>query len=152
MCYKLAPLSRELVPALAELEKKCFSVPWTEAMFLGDLDSPHTTYRVILHEGEPVAYMGLWKIADEGHITNVAVHPDHRRRGLAQQLIQSFLNWGKEEHLSLLTLEVREHNLAAIRLYEGFGFEQVGRRPLYYEGKEDALLYTVFLNTEAEGE
>ena len=146
----MAPLTEVMLPDLVCLEQSCFSVPWTQAMFAGELANPVTIYRVILHAGVPVAYMGMWCVADEGQITNVAVSSEHRRKGLAKQLINEMITTAQERNLSVLTLEVRAGNLAAICLYESFGFQQVGRRKLYYEGKEDALLMTLFLKGENE--
>lgn len=145
MCYELVMLTKEMLPALAELERECFHVPWTEGMFAAELENSAAVYRVILYGGEPVAYMGMWQVADEGHITNVAVSPVHRRKGLAKQLIREFIRLAEMAGLALLTLEVRESNRSAISLYESLGFAQVGRRRHYYEGKEDALLMTLFL-------
>ena len=155
MNYEMAPLSKEMLPELLSLEQACFSRPWTKAMFEGELENIAAIYRVILRKGQPVAYMGMWVVADEGQITNVAVHPDHRRKGLAVQLIDFFINFSREKQLAFLTLEVRAQNQAAIYLYEKMGFQVVGRRKGYYEGKEDALLMTLFLKeqpTEHEGE
>ncbi len=152
MCYELVPLQRELIPALCNLEKLCFAVPWSEAMFSGELENRYATYRLVLFQGEPVAYMGLWQVADEGHITNIAVHPDHRRKGLAQMLLARFRQLAEEKGLCLLTLEVRESNAPAISLYQKCGFVPVGKRPKYYEGKEDALLLSLFLDEAAKGE
>ncbi len=145
MSYEMVALNEKMLPALVALEKECFSVPWTEGMFVGELDNPAAVYRVIRERGELVAYMGMWLVFDEGQITNVAVSPVHRRKGLASWLIETFISIGKEAGLSCLTLEVRAGNFGAIALYEGFGFQQVGRRKNYYEGKEDALLMTLFL-------
>lgn len=143
--YEFADLTAEMLSDLAELEKKCFTVPWSMAMFSEELKNPLAVYRVILCEQKPVAYMGMWCVADEGQITNVAVHPEHRGQGLAKQLIQSFIDLAKSEDLSFLTLEVRVGNQAAISLYRSFGFYQVGIRRNYYEGKEDALLMNLDL-------
>lgn len=148
MDYKMVSLTKEMLSDLAELEKLCFSVPWSENMFAGELENSAAVYRVILYEGKPVAYMGMWLVADEGQITNVAVHPDHRRRGLAKELIETFINIAKREELGILTLEVRASNQSAINLYKSFGFYQVGLRKNYYEGKEDALLMTLDINDE----
>ncbi len=145
MSYEMVPLKKEMLPALVSLEKDCFSVPWTEAMFAGELENPAAVYRVIFEGDSMVAYMGMWLVADEGQITNVAVSPMHRRKGLASRLIQAFVDLGREASLSCLTLEVRAGNSGAISLYERFGFQQVGRRKNYYEGREDALLMTLFL-------
>lgn len=145
MCYELLPVTKDLLPALVSLEQSCFSDPWTEAMFSGELESPYTIYKALLLAGAPVAYMGLWCVADEGQITNIAVSPEHRRQGLATRLLEHFIILARQRGLSLLTLEVRESNTGAIGLYEKLGFQPVGRRPKYYGGKEDALLYTLFL-------
>ena len=145
MNYEMVSLEKDMLPALAMLEKECFSVPWTENMFAGELGNPAAVYRIIRLGSDLVAYMGMWIVADEGQITNVAVSPLHRRKGLASWLIEAFISIGKGAALSSLTLEVREGNRGAIALYEGFGFQQVGRRKNYYEGKEDALLMTLFL-------
>ena len=150
MTYEMVPLTEAMLPELVSLEKSCFSVPWTQAMFAGELTNPVAVYRVILFDSVPVAYMGMWCVADEGQITNVAVSPEHRRKGLAKRLIDEMITIAQARDLSVLTLEVRESNLAAIFLYESFGFRQVGRRKLYYEGKEDALLMTLFLKGENE--
>ena len=92
---------------------------------------------------EVVGYAGLLVMADEGYITNVAVFPEYRRRGVAGQIIQVFDNFARGNRLAFLTLEVRPSNAAAIALYKGFGFEEVGRRRNYYDlPKEDALILT----------
>ena len=93
--------------------------------------------------GEPelMGYVGLWMIAGEGHITNVAVHPDHRGQGVAKVLLKLMLDYCEEQGISDVTLEVRPSNEPALRLYRGFGFREEGRRPHYYENDgEDALI------------
>lgn len=93
--------------------------------------------------GKVVGYAGLLVVADEGYITNVAVFPEYRRRGVAAQLLSVFENFARGSHLAFLTLEVRPSNTAAIALYESFGFQQAGRRKNYYDlPKEDALILT----------
>ena len=145
MSYQTVPLTEEILPALLDLERACFAHPWTENMFLGEIKNPAAQYKILTDGSRPIAYMGLWTVADEGQITNVAVHPDYRRRGLAKQLITAFVDFAKAQDLSLLTLEVRESNAPAISLYESLGFTRVGKRKNYYEGKETALLLTLFL-------
>lgn len=153
MCYQMVPLTREMLPDLLALEQACFTAPWTEGMFLGELDNPAAVYRIIRYEGESVAYMGMWCVADEGQITNIAVSPVHRRRGLATRLMTYFIELARARSLQLLTLEVRADNQAAIVLYQKMGFQTVGRRRGYYENGEDALLMTLFLEAHpADGE
>ncbi len=145
MNYELKPLTLAELPDLVALEESCFGHPWSETMFRKDLENPVAVYYAVMYEGKPVAYMGLWLVADEGQITNVAVSPLHRRKGLAKRLICRMIALAKERKLSCLTLEVRESNTPAISLYESLGFSKVGLRKNYYEGKENALLYTLFL-------
>ena len=93
--------------------------------------------------GQVMGYAGLLVMADEGYITNVAVFPEFRRQGVAAKLIAVFENFARGNKLAFLTLEVRPSNAAAIALYKGFGFEEVGRRKNYYDlPKEDALILT----------
>ena len=99
---------------------------------------------------QPVGYAGLLVVADEGYITNVAVDPACRRQGVANQLLQVFDSFARGNHLAFLTLEVRPSNAAAIALYKGFGFAEVGRRRNYYDlPKEDALILTKYYTEEA---
>jgi len=100
--------------------------------------------------GDVLGYAGLLVAADEGYITNVAVFPEQRRRGIAGQLLQVFLNFAEANHLAFLTLEVRPSNTAAIALYQGFDFQEAGRRKNYYDlPKEDALILTRRFDEEA---
>jgi len=85
-------------------------------------------------------------VLDEGHIHNVAVSPDFRRRGIARSLVEALIDFSRKQSLSVMLLEVRNANLPAIELYASFGFEVVGRRPNYYKNpREDALLMTKVL-------
>lgn len=135
-------MTAEDVGQVMEIERASFSKPWTENMFLRDLAQEIAVYRVAVEEGRPVGYMGMYHVADEGHITNIAVLPVWRGRGVASALLRSFVELAQSRELAFLTLEVRAGNRGAIRLYEKFGFRQVGVRPRYYEYTEDALLMT----------
>ena len=101
----------------------------------GEADEP-----VDIPDPELMGYVGLWLIAGEGHITNVAVHPDHRRGGVAKVLMKLMLDLCEEQGVTDVTLEVRPSNTAALNLYRGFGFKEEGLRPKYYENGEDALI------------
>lgn len=135
-------MTAEDVGQVMEIERASFSKPWTENMFLRDLAQEIAVYRVAVEEGRPVGYMGMYHVANEGHITNIAVLPAWRGRGVASALLRSFVELAQSRELAFLTLEVRAGNSGAIRLYEKFGFRQVGVRPKYYEYTEDALLMT----------
>ena len=124
------------------LEQRCFAVPWDRASILYDLDeNPLAGYFVAELFGRVVGYIGVWKIVDEGHITNVAVSPDYRRMQIGSALLKTMLEITAEEGIVRHTLEVRTGNEAAIGLYEKFGFETAGVRKGYYEDNgEDALI------------
>ena len=149
---KIVPMAAEHLDRLEQLERMCFSRPWSKKMLAEELDNQCAAFLVALEpETEKViGYAGLLVAADEGYITNVAVDPSRRRQGVAAQLLQVFDNFAKGNHLAFLTLEVRSSNAAAIALYEGFGFREVGRRRNYYDlPKEDALILTKYYTEEA---
>lgn len=136
------------LPDILKVEQESFSHPWSEGMFREEMAGKYSVYRVAEVDGKAVGYMGMWMLADEGHITNVAVGKQHRRQGIGGALIDDFIALAKEKNLCLMTLEVREHNENAISLYAAKGFVPVGRRKKYYENTEDAILMTKFFDTE----
>ncbi|MBP5167130.1 MAG: ribosomal protein S18-alanine N-acetyltransferase [Oscillospiraceae bacterium] len=128
-----------------ELEKECFSVPWTAEMFLAELSDPHCVYFAAEENGQLTGYAGMQYVLDEGYINNIAVSPHYRRRGTASALMDRLIAAARELSLAFLTLEVRCGNSPAISLYEKYGFERVGLRRGYYDKpREDALLMTLF--------
>lgn len=149
---KIVPMAAEHLDRLEQLERMCFSRPWSKKMLAEELDNQCAAFLVAVESEteKAVGYAGLLVVADEGYITNVAVDPSCRRQGVAAQLLQVFDNFAKGNHLAFLTLEVRPSNAAAIALYEGFGFREVGRRRNYYDlPKEDALILTKYYTEEA---
>lgn len=149
---KIVPMAAEHLDRLEQLERMCFSRPWSKKMLAEELDNQCAAFLVAVEPEteKAVGYAGLLVVADEGYITNVAVDPSCRRQGVAAQLLQVFDNFAKGNHLAFLTLEVRRSNAAAIELYEGFGFREVGRRRNYYDlPKEDALILTKYYTEEA---
>lgn len=143
MNYKLMPMTAELIPAIAEIERLCFSHPWSENALREELFNDTACFlAAVTDEGEVVGYAGLHCVLDEGYIDNVAVRPEYRRQGVAGELLGAFLRFG-QANLAFLTLEVRKSNLPAIALYEKFGFFKVGERKNYYDSpREDAVLMT----------
>ena len=149
---KIVPMAAEHLDRLEQLERMCFSRPWSKKMLAEELDNQCAAFLVAVEPEteKAVGYAGLLVVADEGYITNVAVDPSCRRQGVAAQLLQVFDNFAKGNHLAFLTLELRPSNAAAIALYEGFGFREVGRRRNYYDlPKEDALILTKYYTEEA---
>ena len=141
---RIVPMNGDHLDQVAELERICFSMPWSRNMLAEELDNALSAFLVALDEEENVVgYAGLQVILDEGYIANIAVRPDRRRQGIAGKLLQVFLDFAQGNRLAFLSLEVRASNYDAIALYGSRGFRSVGRRKNYYEHpREDALIMT----------
>lgn len=144
MHVRIVPMTADHLDEVAELERVCFTTPWSRNMLGEELDNYLSAFLVALDDNDKVAgYAGLQAVLDEGYITNVAVRPDCRRQGIAGKLLQVFLDFAKGNHLAFLSLEVRASNYDAIALYGSRGFRSVGRRKNYYEHpREDAIIMT----------
>lgn len=137
----VVPMEEAHLSALAELETLCFSSPWSEEALREELQNPCAHFHVALCDGAVTGYLGCHHIGDEGFVTNVAVFPAFRRRGIARALIGAAL----EAPIERLSLEVRVSNEAAIALYTSLGFVNEGRRPRFYTHPvEDAFIYTYY--------
>lgn len=134
-----------------EIEKLCFRDPWTyDAMLYEMNENKVANYTVGVEKCKEfgktktekvVSYAGMWAILDEGHITNIAVHPDFRRTGYGKLMLFDLFEIGTTLGLNSYTLEVRTDNTAAIKMYEKFGFQIEGTRKEYYEyDKSDAFI------------
>ena len=129
------------VVQIAELEKICFSDPWSENSIAYELTSRLSFWLVAVEDGKVVGYIGSQSVLGEADMMNVAVHPQHRRRGIAEALVNALSQNLRQRDNVCLTLEVRASNDPAIALYEKLGFAQVGLRKNYYRNpKEDALI------------
>lgn len=129
------------VAQIAELEKVCFSDPWSEKSIASELENDLSVWLVAV-EGETVAgYVGSQSVLGETDMMNIAVSPDYRRRGIGEKLVTELVIQLQAEGNRSLMLEVRASNTPAQKLYEKLGFQMVGRRPRYYHNpKEDALI------------
>ena len=144
------PAAAEDLPVLAALERECFSHPWSENSLAETLQNGRSIFLLAEREREPLGYLGMEYVLDEGSITNVAVFAAHRRQGIADALIKELLHYAAAQELSTVTLEVRETNAPAIALYQKHDFVPVGRRKNYYTSPpEDAILmtHTCFITT-----
>lgn len=129
------------VGQIAELEKICFSDPWSERSIRLELTNPLSLWIVALENDTVAGYIGSQTVLGEADMMNLAVHTEYRRAGVGCQLVQELVRRLKEQGSHILTLEVRASNAPAIALYDQLGFVQVGRRPNYYRNpKEDALI------------
>lgn len=145
------PLVPEDLDELLLLEKEAFDTPWTRQMFLDELANTFAEYWVIRIEGKLAAYGGFWHIANECHVTNIAVHPDYRHLGLGTLMVEHILNRSRELGVMGVTLEVRPSNTQALRLYEKTGFHQKGVRPHYYEdnGEDAIIMWHIFADNNS---
>lgn len=142
----VATLTASDAEALAAIDALCFSVPWSRTSFSDALKNDAYSFVGVFDGERLVGYAGMTAVLDEGDVTNVAVHPDHRRRGLGRTLVTALVAEAERRGLSLLHLEVREGNLAARSLYETLGFACDGKRKSYYRHPtEDAILMTLTL-------
>lgn len=129
------------IPEVLEIERMSFTTPWSEALFYNEIYHPFSITRVAFAGEKLVGYICANQIIDEGHILNLAVHPDYRRRSIASTLVEDILKELKDCECRVLYLEVRISNHAARKLYEGFGFKVVGIRKCYYVSPiEDAVI------------
>ena len=136
-------VTEEDIPYIAELERLCFSHPWSERAVGEELKNPLSVFFCIRREdGTPAAYGGVQCVAGEGYILNIGVHPDCRRRGYGGEILQALIDRAEKE-CDFITLEVRASNTPAMAMYRKYGFEQVGRRKNLYDAPvEDGILMT----------
>ena len=153
MHVRIVPMNGDHLDEVAELERICFSTPWSRNMLAEELDNLLSAFLVALDDNDRVVgYAGVQVILDEGYITNIAVRPECRQQGIAGKLLKVFMDFAEANKLAFLTLEVRASNHTAIMLYGSRGFRSVGRRKNYYEHpREDAIIMTrEFTNAETE--
>ncbi len=129
------------IPFIIDIERMSFSTPWSETSFLNEIYKPRSVAKVVISDERVVGYACIELVADEGHILNMAVHPDYRKTGIAASLVEKIIEESKLRACRLLYLEVRASNYIAKKLYEGFGFKIVGVRKKYYVApEEDAVI------------
>ncbi len=143
---KIVPMEERHLDALAELERVCFSSPWTRGGLAAELQNPCAVFFVAERDGAVAGYAGMNCVLDECYVDNVAVFPRYRRAGVARALLDRLTDEAEARGASFVSLEARVSNTGAVALYEGLGFREAGRRPGFYSNpKEDALILTKFL-------
>ena len=134
-------MTADHVSQVAELEKICFSDPWSEKSVASELTNPLSLWLVAVEDDRVTGYVGSQSVMGESDMMNVAVHPDFRRKGVAELLVRELVAALAKNDNHCLALEVRASNAPAISLYEKLGFAQIGLRKNYYRNpKEDALI------------
>ena len=151
MAFSIQDVREEQLDQIEQLEQLCFSVPWPRDALRGQLPDDNHVFLAATDGGRVLGYVGMMFVLDEGYISNVAVAPAFRRRGIADALIAELLRRADALSLSFVTLEVREHNIPAISLYENNGFVRVGLRKNYYQKPcENAVLMTRYLEKQRQ--
>lgn len=144
MSFTVVPFKKEYAPGAAEVERACFSQPWSEQSLLSELSREDCVMFAAVDGEKVIGWAGLEHVCGEGSVTNIAVLPQYRRMGLGRALTRSLIESSKALSLSRLVLEVRPSNTAAISLYQQLGFQSIGRRPGFYSfPREDALLMQI---------
>lgn len=141
--FKVREMTHDDIDSILQIEEMCYGAHhWSRDSFVCELNNKISTYRTVLNsKNECCGYMGIWKIIDEAHITNLSVHPEYQNQKLAHRLLLASIDECYKEKIKYITLEVRVSNEKAIHLYEKFGFKSLGVRKKYYQdNNEDALI------------
>lgn len=141
----------EHITRVAEIERECFSDPWSEQAIGDDLSNPLAKYFVCARDASVVGYVGAHCVLDECYITNIAVDKNCRKLGIGHALMQAIIDHAQQMRASFITLEVRQSNISAISLYKSMRFCNQGiRRGFYRLPDEDAIIMTRFGNENTD--
>lgn len=144
-------MNKSHIDGIMEIEKDSFAIPWSRAAVEKELSNNLAIYAVVKENDKVVGYGGMWHVVNEGHITNIAVHKDYRRKGIGNIIVNKLIEIAEEKEMIGLTLEVRKSNTSALELYKKNGFKLEGIRPEYYEdNKEDAYIMWKYLISEED--
>ena len=133
--------------SLANLEKECFSRPWSEESLLTEFSKRNSFcfVAIAIQNSNIIGYIGCYYVLDECYITNLAVSSLARGQGVGSTLVEKVLKEAMQRNFAFVTLEVRISNIVAIKLYKRLGFKEQGMRRAYYsDPTEDAILMTKF--------
>ena len=139
-------LSNGDLEGVAEIEKLCFSAPWSVQSLKLLTNDGIGVGMVCRKDGKVCAYGGMMVAVDEGQITNIATHPDYRRQGFGRAIVESLIKYAKMNGLDSISLEVRESNKAAIDLYTSLGFKVEGKRKDFYTKPTESALIMIWRN------
>ena len=140
----LRDMRREDLPTVLEIERRSFAQPWSRAFFEKELATPFARLLVAVEEGRAgptvVGYTCRWRVTDEVHVLNVAIHPERRGRGFGRLLLEAIVGEARSSRARVVYLEVRAGNVVARRLYRSLGFRELGVRRGYYGPGQDAIV------------
>ena len=141
---QIVSMTAEHVSRLAELEKLCFSEPWSEKSLTEEIDNSAACFLVAMQQDEVLGYGGMHTVLGESYVDNIAVFPEFRGHGVGRTLMAALIEKARENGGVFITLEVRTSNLPAIAMYRSLGITEAGvRRNFYTEPREDALIFTL---------
>lgn len=146
--WRLAPMHESQLDQVMDIEKRAYEFPWSDGIFRDCLKSGYSMWVVIDRDGGVIAYAVMTMAVGEAHILNLAVDPQFRREGMGRFALSHLIAIARAAHTTVMLLEVRRSNKAAIRLYHAFGFQQIGTRRGYYPGldqREDAFVLALDL-------
>ena len=143
MGFVVEKITAPMLFSIAELEKECFSEPWSEDS-LKMLVAENAFGFAVLLDGRAIAYGGMMTVLDEGQITNIAVSSEYRRRGLGRAVTEALLEYAVNKGIVSVSLEVRASNVPAIALYESLGFTRCGVRKNFYRMPTENALVMVW--------
>ena len=135
------------VDGVYAVECQTFSTPWSRSSFVAEMTGNDLAcYLVLDDQGTIAGFAGMWIVVDEAHVTNIALLPHYRGRGLGEKLVAALMETARQRHAALMTLVVRASNTTAQALYGKLGFLPTGRRQAYYtDNQEDAIIMTCHL-------
>lgn len=134
-------MTKKDLKQVLEVERLCFEQPYTRAIFLQELKISSARLWVVPYRKKIIAYIDFWDVAGEMELVSIAVHPKYAGRGVGPHLMKHMLAYGKKNQAHSIILDVRASNQRAQKLYQKFGFLQVGLRKRYYsDNQEDALI------------
>ena len=140
----LRDMRREDLPAVLDIERRSFAQPWSRAFFEKELATPFARLVVAVEEAVPrsqvIGYTCRWRVTDEVHLLNVAVHPERRGLGHGRALVAAVVAEAEAARGRVVYLEVRAGNVIARRLYRQLGFRDLGVRRGYYGPGQDAIV------------
>ena len=142
-------MSSEDIDTICQLEQICFSQPWSRQSLMSSLENPESYFIVAKLNKNIAGYAGMYTVAGQGYIYNIAVFPEFRNIGIGKNLLKHLELYSIEKKLEFISLEVRESNKIARSMYENSGFKYMGTRKNFYKNPvENAIIMTKYLNNQ----